>query len=132
MLTGINHITIAINDLDESFDFYVSVLGMKPEVKWESGAYLTVGELWLCLSKESAKPSEDYCHISFSISKHEFKEYCSRVLGAGVRTWKDNTSEGKSLYILDPNGHKLEIHAGNLASRLSELRVKPYKDLEWF
>jgi len=50
VLTGLNHITVAVKDLERSLEFYVSTLGMKPKVKWENGAYLTTGDLWLCLS----------------------------------------------------------------------------------
>lgn len=132
MLTGINHITIAVTDLEESFNFYVSTLGMKAEVKWETGAYLSVGELWVCLSVDEAHPASDYSHLSFTVAQREFKPYCSKLLTAGVKTWKDNASEGDSLYILDPDGHKLEIHVGNLETRLQKLKSNPYKGMQWF
>lgn len=127
-----NHITIAVNDLAKSFNFYVSILGMKPEVSWESGAYLSVGDLWVCLSTDEALPTKDYSHIAFSVSSSDYDRFCSQLLSAGVKTWKDNTNEGDSLYILDPDGHKLEIHVGSLKSRLYELKTKPYKGLKWF
>ena len=50
MITGINHITLSVIDLDKSFDFYIEVLGCKPVAKWKQGAYLLAGDLWLCLS----------------------------------------------------------------------------------
>jgi len=105
---------------------------MKPEVKWEKGAYLSIGELWLCLSKEAARPSEDYSHIAFSIPSCYFAVFSSKVHSTGVNSWKENTSEGRSLYILDPDGHKLEIHVGSLESRLKELKSKPYKGVKWY
>ena len=42
-----------------------------------------------------------------------------------------NHSEGRSLYVLDPDGHKLEIHVGTLADRLESLKRKPYAGLVW-
>ncbi len=132
VLKRLNHITIAVSNLTKSFDFYVSLLGMKPEVKWDSGAYLSVGDLWVCLSTDNVSPAQDYSHISFSVDENNFKAYCSQLLSSGVVTWKQNTSEGDSLYILDPDGHKLEIHVGSLETRLKELKSKPYKGLKWY
>lgn len=72
MLKGLNHITIAVKNLNASFDFYVNILGFKPEVRWNQGAYLTLNELWFCLLVDNSKPSEDYTHIAFDVSKEDF------------------------------------------------------------
>ncbi|TMP38431.1 fosfomycin resistance glutathione transferase [Pseudoalteromonas rubra] len=131
MITGLNHITIAVSDLQQSINFYMDVLGFTGHVKWETGAYLSVGELWFCLSCDTPSANTDYTHIAFTVSDANFSGYCQKVLAAGTKQWKQNTSEGNSLYILDPDGHKLELHAGNLKSRLDALKVQPYKQLEW-
>ena len=70
-------------------------------------------------------------HIAFDISPNDFKAFSSRVLSSGVEVWKQNKSEGQSLYILDPDGHKLEVHVGSLGSRLEALHSKPYSGLVW-
>ena len=51
-----------------------------------------------------------------------------------IKEWKINTSEGDSLYILDPNNHKLELHVGSLQTRLNYLKEnqKDFKNLEFF
>jgi catechol 2,3-dioxygenase-like lactoylglutathione lyase family enzyme len=38
--SGINHVTFAVRDLDESVDFYEGVLGCRFVAQWNSGAYL--------------------------------------------------------------------------------------------
>lgn len=132
MLSGLNHLTLATGDLERSFTFYVDVLGFHPKVRWVRGAYLTLGELWLCLSSDSAKPAKDYSHVALSISAEHFPEFCARLRQAGIEEWKTNSSEGDSFYLKDPDGHQLEIHVGDLASRLDSLKTRPYESLVWF
>lgn len=131
MLTGLNHITIAVSDLDISLNFYIKLLDFQPHVRWDSGAYLSLGDLWLCLSCDTVTPSQDYSHISLDCAAENFNAVTARLRSAKVKEWKQNTSAGDSLYFLDPDGHKLEIHCGNLQSRLEALKQKPYKGLVW-
>lgn len=131
MITGLNHITIAVSDLDTSLAFYTELLGMKGQVKWDKGAYLSAGELWFCLSLNDVAPSEDYTHIAFTVAEANFEQIKTRLTQHQVPSWKENKSEGESLYILDPDGHKLELHLGSLASRLASLKTQPYQGLVW-
>jgi len=105
---------------------------MKPHAKWNKGAYLSLGELWFCLSCDEAIPSKDYTHIAFDISLSNFPKLKSQLMSAGIEQWKQNKSEGDSLYILDPNGHKLELHVGTLAKRLKSLKTNPYDGLQLY
>ncbi|WP_312073248.1 fosfomycin resistance glutathione transferase [Atlantibacter sp.] len=132
MLQGLNHITLAVSDVSRSFDFYVNTLGCIPKAKWARGAYVTVGELWLCLSADAVAGHEDYTHYAFSIQSEDFEAFVEKLTLAGVTEWKTNKSEGRSFYFLDPDGHKLEIHEGDLASRLSSCREHPYDNMEFF
>ncbi len=125
-IAGLNHITLAVSSLSRSFDFYVTLLGMKPEAKWQSGAYLSAGSLWLCLSVDIAQPAKDYTHIAFTVNSKDLGEWEKKLQAASVERWKKNTSEGSSIYFLDPDGHQLELHVGDLQSRLSSLQAQPY------
>ncbi|MEH1935797.1 MAG: fosfomycin resistance glutathione transferase [Nostoc sp.] len=134
MITGINHITLSVSDVEKSFDFYTKILGCKAIAKWKRGAYLLAGNLWLCLSLDPntrTSPAAEYTHIAFSVPEQDFQKYSDRLIYLGVKKWKENTSEGDSLYILDPDHHKLELHIGDLSSRIAATREDPYEGMEF-
>ena len=60
------------------------------------------------------------------------KSLVVKSLNRVTTIWKNNTSEGASLYFLDPNGHKLEIHAATLETRLEATKEQPYEEMEFF
>lgn len=70
MLTGLNHLTLAVADLPASIAFYRDLLGFRLEARWDQGAYLELGSLWLCLSREPqyGGPAADYTHYAFGLS----------------------------------------------------------------
>lgn len=131
MLQGLNHITIAVSDIARSLAFYTDFVGMKSHVRWDSGAYLSLGGVWFCLSCDDVSPSQDYSHIAFDIAEQNFVEFRKKLRNAGVIEWKQNASEGDSVYFLDPDGNKLEAHSGDLQTRLKALKDKPYSGLVW-
>lgn len=131
MISGVNHITFAVRDLSSSIQFYRDLLGMKLHVFWDTGAYLTAGDTWLCLSVGEPEPARDYTHVAFSIGVKALTEFRAKLNEVGVEEWKQNTSEGDSLYLLDPDGHRIELHSGTLTTRLTELEKAPYKGLVW-
>ena len=135
MLSGLNHLTLAVRDLERSFDFYVIVLGCRPRAQWSSGAYLSLGDLWLCLSVDTARMEDspnDYTHYAFTIKQDEFSEFIEHAHSYGVVEWKVNRSEGDSFYFLDPDGHKLEAHVGSLETRLAQCWTHPYTEMKFF
>src|SRR5688572_5418605 len=73
---------------------------------------------------------DDYSHIAFDVSAHEFATVASAIVESGAEVWKENRSEGESLYFLDPDGHQLEIHATSLAERIRSATAKPWEGLE--
>lgn len=128
MLQGLNHITFAVQDIERSLAFYRGILGCELHARWDRGAYLTIGDCWLCLSLDpSSSPSKGYSHVAFSIDAKSFSSFQRTLTEQGVEIWKQNASEGNSAYFVDPDGHRLEVHVGDLESRLKAIRAEPYK-----
>lgn len=128
MITGINHITLSVNDLSQSFSFYKEVLGFKPLMKRDKSAYFLAGDLWFCIEEDSKTRIQElpeYTHIAFSISQENFHSMKENLQKHNVTSFKKNTSEGDSFYFLDPNGHKLEIHVGTWKTRLEKYLNDP-------
>lgn len=122
MITGLNHITLSISNLERSLALYRDVLGCTVAKLTARGVYLEVGDLWLALEVDPdvrAGPLPEYTHVAFSVDAGNFEGLATRIRASGAEVFKENTSEGQSLYFLDPDGHKLEIHVGDLASRLA-------------
>jgi catechol 2,3-dioxygenase-like lactoylglutathione lyase family enzyme len=135
MITGLNHLTLSVRDAKRAFEFYTQVLGLKPVAKWPTGAYLLAGDLWIALVQDQhVRPAKlpEYTHIAFSVSPQDFSALCARITASDAELWQENRTEGASLYFTDPDGHKLEIHASDLAARLKSAREKPWDGLEFF
>jgi len=99
VIKGINHITLSVKDVDQSFEFYTQILGFKPVVKWPKGAYLLAGDLWFCLflddnTRKSKLP--EYTHIAFTISEQNFKVMSERIKKSGAKIWQENQTEGET------------------------------------
>ena len=86
-VSGLNHITLAVTDIDRSIAFYRDLLGCALRAFWSDGAYLEAGPLWLCLSRDQAAraaPHPDYTHLAFSVAPEDFVELCDRVRAAAT------------------------------------------------
>lgn len=130
-ITGINHLTLAVRDLDRSLAFYRGTLGARLRARWAKGAYLELGPVWLCLAEGEVTPRADYTHLALSCAPERF-EALAETLRAEAKLWQENRSEGDSVYFLDPDGHRLELHRGDLESRLAHYRDHPETGVEIF
>ena len=136
MIGSLNHVTLSVRDLDRSFAFYRDVLGLRPLARWKKGVYLLAGEeTWICLildPRTRNDPLLEYTHVAFSVNPERFAIAVERIRVSGASEWQQNSSEGDSLYFLDPDGHKLEVHAGDWPSRLEACRARPYEEMVFF
>jgi catechol 2,3-dioxygenase-like lactoylglutathione lyase family enzyme len=131
-ISGISHITLVVREIDRAVDFYVTLLGARLRARWARGAYLDVGGVWLCLELGNAAPTADDSHVAFAVNSAVFAIASENIRNSGVPIWKENRSEGASIYFEDLDNHKLELHVGDLDSRLEGCRKKPYDGMRFF
>ena len=120
MITGLNHLTLAVSDLDRSIAFYSNLLGFSIRMRGPSSAYLEAGTLWLALVLDPAVrrgPLAEYSHTAFSVAPSALRSLADRLIKAGVVSWQEPDT-ADSFYFLDPDGHRLELHSGDLRNRL--------------
>lgn len=95
MLQSLNHLTLAVSDLQKSVTFWHELLGLTLHARWNTGAYLTCGDLWVCLSYDEARgyvpPQEsDYTHYAFTVAAEGFEPFSHkrsrRALPSGSKT----------------------------------------------
>ncbi len=139
MITALNHITLAVGNIEKSFAFYRDVIGLRPLVLWDKGAYFLVGDeddgFWFCLNvDEKREPTACYTHYAFSVRPENFQRTVKKISDSGAVIFKDNTSPGDSLYFLDPDGHKLEIHVGDWRTRVKTKKANSenWKNVQFF
>ncbi len=130
-ITGLNHVTLAVGDLDRSLSFYRDLLGLDVRALWPKGAYLEAGSLWLCLSLDQearTTPHADSTHVALSAADLTDFQVLSDKIRTKAPIWREIKGEGLSLFFLDPDGHRLELHLGSLATRLADWRLHPQPD----
>ncbi|MBN1777780.1 MAG: FosX/FosE/FosI family fosfomycin resistance hydrolase [Clostridiales bacterium] len=128
MITGINHITLIVRDLDAAGGFWRDIFGAEEiyhsEKKLFSIAeekYFLIGDIWICLMKGDSLPEQTYNHIAFSIPDSEYDFYVSILKAAGLSILPGRSrieGEGRSLYFYDFDNHLFELHTGTLDERL--------------
>src|SRR5688572_12966988 len=94
MITGLNHLTLAVSDLERAVVFYSELLGFSIRMRGPSSAYLEAGTLWLALVLDSTArrgPLPEYSHAAFSIAADELPLLAQRLMSAGVVRWQESS-----------------------------------------
>ena len=132
MITGINHLTWTVADINVTFDFYVNILGFKPIMKSNKSAYFLAGNVWLATTKGEYRSDSRYDHIAFDLDKSDFDSLVKKLKQNNVTQWKENESEGESFYFLDPSNNRFELHYSNLESRIKDGKENWGNDVKWY
>lgn len=132
MISGVNHITWDVTDIDETFAFYVDLLGFTPIMKSEWSAYFLAGDVWLAVCKGERRDDDRYDHLAFHVDEEQYAGFVARLLSRGVQEWKENETEGDSFYFLDPSGNRFEIHSSSLEARIRDGKARWGEGVKWY
>lgn len=128
-IQGINHLCFSVSDLTASMEFYERILGAKPLVKGRSLAYFDLNGLWIALNVEDVAREPmpmTYTHIAFTVAEEEFDAWMKRLRDGEVRILpgrERDERDKRSVYFLDPDGHRFELHTGSLQDRMDYYRA---------
>ena len=84
MVSGINHLTWTVTDIEASFAFYVEVLGFRPVMKCTWSAYFLAGDVWIAIVAGEGRTDTRYDHIAFQVSKADYKALVSRLIASKI------------------------------------------------
>ncbi|NTV97968.1 MAG: VOC family protein [Chlorobiaceae bacterium] len=119
-LTGINQITLRVNDLRLAEDFYVTTLGLKLDHRVGANiSYLRVSSDMLVLVKAETPGSPDardirVDHFGFRLSSDaEVDEAAEYMDSRGVHfvTRPAHRREGRAFFVMDPDGNLIEFYS---------------------
>lgn len=124
-IQGLNHFLFSVSNLEQSIEFYQNVFGAKLLVKGRTTAYFDLCGMWLALNEEAhvtrVPVNEAYTHIAFTIQEEDFDELHAKLVQMNVQMLPGrprDKQDRKSMYFVDPDGHRFEFHTGTLQDRL--------------
>lgn len=104
-LVGVNHVALAVGDIDEALDWYGAVFDFDLRGRSESTAFLDVGDQFLALSEgDTGRTSDDGRHVGLVVDDPTAVERRLEELGV-------EPLETSGLDVRDPWGNRLQIVA---------------------
>ncbi|KYQ87179.1 glutathione transferase [Thermoactinomyces sp. AS95] len=123
-VSGFNHLTLRVRNLEQSLRFYCGLLGMKLVHKGRKDVYLEWGNAWICLlerlEESSAASGPGMDHVAFTIREPDFFHAVSLLKKNQVEMVREPVFRGGgwSVQFKDPDGIVLELFTGNLEKRM--------------
>lgn len=113
-LAGLDHVAIAVADIEHSARWYLDVLGFERmhDGMWDGvPTFVGKGETGLALfpNKKNLASRGGILHIAFRASRAEFENAQRELTTRGIPFEFQDHEISHSIYFSDPDGHHLEI-----------------------
>ena len=119
-LDGIDHVALAVRDVELSANWYCDVLGLERRYQEAWGnhpAVVGIGTTSLALFPVQGpypqpRPGRDVLamrHLAFRASRQEFDHARAALAARGIVTETQDHHISQSIYFNDPDGHEIEI-----------------------
>jgi catechol 2,3-dioxygenase-like lactoylglutathione lyase family enzyme len=119
-LEGIDHVALAVRDVERSAAWYCEVLGLErrhQDVWGSCPAVVGIGTTSVALfpvagPSPQPRPGRDVVamrHLAFRASRREFENARAALAARGIATETQDHQISQSIYFEDPDGHEIEI-----------------------
>jgi catechol-2,3-dioxygenase len=107
---GIEEIVLEVEDLARSVAFYENVIGLPPFSRGTDEAWFHVGDQWLALFRKGREGGAG-SHFAFRIRPEDVERAEQKMTQLGYPEKTLDYSGGRSVYVRDPDGNEIELHA---------------------
>ncbi len=116
-LEALDHVGLAVSDIDRSIEWYQQVLGLERAYQDAWGSYPAVlikGGSGVALFPARGTPVQastfdSLTHVAFRASAQDFEATRRELQAAGIDFRESNHTVARSIYLLDPDAHLIEI-----------------------
>jgi catechol 2,3-dioxygenase-like lactoylglutathione lyase family enzyme len=116
-LEALDHVGLAVSDVDRSIEWYQRVLGLKRAYQDAWGNYpavLVAGGSGVALFPARGAPIppstfDSLPHVGFRVPARAYAEARAELEASGIDFKESDHKVCRSLYLLDPDAHLIEI-----------------------
>src|SRR5918999_6590684 len=114
---GLDHVAIAVDDVDRAARFYADVLGLEraheawdvPVVMAANGTGVAIFDKALHPGGGDGLPDVRILHIAFRVDRAGFERAREELAAQGLEPRFSDHGISHSIYFMDPDGHQLEL-----------------------